>query len=113
VLNLVAYRDRVGREPFSDWFSSLDRHAAAKVTTVLARLSAGNLSDLKPVGLGVLERRINWGPGYRVYFGRDTGNLVILLAGGTKGRQQRDIAVAQARWADYRRRNQFDREGGS
>lgn len=108
VLQLVAYRDQEGREPFQVWFAGLDRHAAAKVAVTLKRLEQGNLSEVKPVGLGVLERRIDWGPGYRIYFGRDGESLVILLCGGTKQRQERDIAVAQERWANYkaRRRDQ-------
>ena len=64
----------------------------------------GNLSNVKAVGTGVFEYRINWGPGYRVYFARDGATLVILLAGGTKRRQRQDIAAAQERWADHRRR---------
>jgi len=64
----------------------------------------GNLSNVKGVGGGVLEYRIDWGPGDRVYLGRDGARLVILLAGGTKRRQQRDIAAAQEMWADYKRR---------
>jgi putative addiction module killer protein len=82
----------------------LDARAAAKTTTALARIEQGNLSNVKSVGSGVVECRINWGPGYRVYFGRDGATLVIVLAGGTKRRQQRDIRAAQERWADYRRR---------
>lgn len=67
----------------------------------------GNLCDVKSVGAGVLERRINWGPGYRVYFGRDGVHLVILLGGGTKQRQDRDIEEARRRWADYKCRRQL------
>lgn len=67
----------------------------------------GNLCDVKSVGAGVLERRINWGPGYRVYFGRDGVHLVILLGGGTKQRQDRDIVEARRRWADYKCRRQL------
>ena len=70
----------------------------------MQRMTAGNLSDTKSVGYGVLERRIDWGPGYRMYFGRDGSTIIILLGGGTKRRQQDDIAAAQARWADYKRR---------
>ncbi len=69
-----------------------------------ARLEQDNLSNAKGVGEGVLEYRIDWGPGYRVYFGRDGETLVILLTGGTKQRQQRDIDIAKALWADYKRR---------
>jgi len=92
------------KSPFEDWFDGLDAAAAAKVAVALARLEQGNLSNVKGVGEGVLECRINWGPGYRVYLGRDGETLVILLAGGTKQRQQRDIEAAKARWADYKQR---------
>ena len=68
------------------------------------RLEQGNTSNAKGVGEGVLEYRINWGPGYRVYFGLDGETLVILLTGGTKQRQQRDIERAKELWADYKRR---------
>ncbi|MBV1704426.1 MAG: type II toxin-antitoxin system RelE/ParE family toxin [Hyphomicrobiales bacterium] len=93
-----------GRAPFEKWFLGLDPVAAAKVTTAMARLEAGNLSNVKGVGEGVLEHRIDWGPGYRVYFGRDGDALLILLAGGTKRRQGRDIEAAKNLWADYKRR---------
>lgn len=82
----------------------LDRHARAKVTTALVRLSAGNTSSVKAVGGGVNEVRIDYGPGYRVYFGWDGSRVVILLGGGVKKGQQRDIARATDRWAEYKRR---------
>ena len=104
VLELRYYLAGDGRSPFEQWYSGLDTAAGAKVAIALARLEQGNLSNVKPVGEGVLEYRIDWGPGYRVYFGRDGEVLVILLTGGTKKRQQRDIDVARALWADYRRR---------
>ena len=74
---------------------------------MLARIEQGNLSNVKGVGQGVLEYRLDFGPGYRVYFGRDGEVLVILLAGGTKKRQQRDIEAAQARWVDYKQRKKL------
>ncbi|MFI5012788.1 MAG: type II toxin-antitoxin system RelE/ParE family toxin [Hyphomicrobiales bacterium] len=82
----------------------MDAVAGAKVSVAIARLEQGNLSNVKPVGEGVLEYRIDWGPGYRVYFGRDGEALVILLTGGTKKRQPRDIEAAKERWSDYKRR---------
>ena len=109
MLLIREYVDARGRSPFADWFEDLDARAAAKVTVALARIETGNLSNVKGVGGGVLEYRIDWGPGYRVYFGRDGATLVILLAGGSKRRQQRDIAAAQQRWADYRRRKREER----
>ena len=74
------------------------------MSVALVRLEAGNVSNVKAVGEGVLEYRIDWGPGYWVYFGRDGAALVILLTGGTKRRQQRDVASAKVLWADYKRR---------
>jgi putative addiction module killer protein len=79
-------------------------HAAAKITTVLERIADGNLSNVKAVGNGVLEYKVDFGPGYRVYLGRDGDRLVILLGGGTKKRQQEDIRRAKANWKDYRNR---------
>lgn len=104
VLDLRYYLAGDGRSPFEEWFSGLDAAAGAKVSVALARLEQGNLSNAKGVGEGVLEYRIDWGPGYRVYFGRDGEALVILLTGGTKQRQQRDIETAKELWADYKRR---------
>jgi len=104
MLDVREYLDENGTSPFSDWFIDLDAIAAAKITVVLARIGQGNLSNVKGVGQGVLEYRLDFGPGYRVYFGRDGDVVVILLAGGTKKRQQRDIEAAQARWAAYKRR---------
>ena len=75
---------------------ALDAQAAAKVTVALARIEQGNFSSVKGVGSGVFECRIDFGPGYRVYFGKDGEKLVILVGGGTKERQQDDIATAQA-----------------
>ena len=91
-----------GDEPFGDWFADLDAVARAKVTRAIARMEQGNLSNVKSIGEGVLEFRIDFGPGYRVYFGRDGETLVILLTGGTKKRQQRDIDTAHACWRDYK-----------
>lgn len=99
-----AYLDHRGRSPFTEWFDSLDGRAAAKVSVFLERLAAGNSSALKGIGQGVLELRIDFGPGYRVYLGRDDATLVVLLGGGTKRRQQGDIAEAKQRWQDYKAR---------
>jgi putative addiction module killer protein len=103
VLELRYYLAVDGQVP-SNWFSSLDAAAGAKVSVALARLEHGNTSNTKPVGEGVLEYKINWGPGFRVYFGRDGEALMILLTGGTKQKQQRDINQAKTMWVDYKRR---------
>jgi putative addiction module killer protein len=82
----------------------LDASAAAKVTSALARMEQGNFSSVRGVGAGVFEYRIDFGPGYRVYFGKDGETLVILVAGGAKKRQAQDIALAHERWSDYKQR---------
>ena len=106
MLELRYYLDTTGGSPFEEWFSRLDALAAAKVAVALARVEQGNLSNVKSVGQGVLEYRIDWGPGYRIYFGRDGDVLVILLTGGSKQRQQKDIEVAQEIWTEYKRQRQ-------
>jgi putative addiction module killer protein len=102
MLDIRYYVAANGDEPFADWFADLEAVARAKVTRAIARMEQGNLSNVKSVGGGVLEYRIDFGPGYRVYFGRDGDTLVILLTGGTKKRQQRDIDAAHDYWQDYK-----------
>jgi putative addiction module killer protein len=103
-VEILEYLDWKGRSPYGEWFDSLNAPAAAKVTVAITRLAQGNFSNAKGVGGGVYEHRVDFGPGYRIYFGRDGERLVILLAGGTKKRQQNDIEHAQARWQDYKKR---------
>ncbi len=100
---IFEYLDWNGRSPYAEWFGSLNAQAAAKVAVAITRLAQGNFSNVKGVG-GVYECRVNFGPGFRIYFGKDGERLVILLAGGTKKRQQKDIEDAIARWQDYKRR---------
>ena len=101
---LKEYEDEKGQSPFGFWFASLDAVVAAKVTVALNKVERGAVSNVKSVGEGVSEYRIDFGPGYRVYFGMDGQTLVILLTGGTKKRQQRDIDAAKSLWADYKAR---------
>ena len=96
------YVEPDGRQPFAEWFADLETTARAKVTRAIVRLEQGNFSNVKSVGEGVFEYRIDFGPGYRVYFGPDGQRLVILLTGGTKKRQQSDIDAARAYWRDYK-----------
>jgi len=103
-MDVREYLTPKGDSPFGAWFDDLDAQAAAKVAVALARIGGGNLSNVKGVGSGVFEFKIDFGPGYRIYFGKDGATIVILLAGGTKKRQQRDIEDAQARWQDYKDR---------
>lgn len=101
--SISSYVDPNGSAPFAVWFENLDVHAAARVTRALNRLERG-VGDLEPVGAGVSELRIDYGPGYRVYLGQDGARLVILLCAGTKQRQQKDIRRAHALWAEYKAR---------
>ena len=109
VLEVRYYIAEDGRSRFEEWFASLDSAARAKVAAAIARLEQGNTSNVKSVGDGVLEYRINFGPGYRVYFGRDGAALVIVLTGGTKKRQQGDIATAVTLWAAYKKRKRVSK----
>jgi putative addiction module killer protein len=104
MVEVLEYLDGNGRSPYADWFDSLSAQAAAKVVIAVTRMGHGNLSNVKGVGSGVFEYRLDFGPGYRIYLGKDGERLVILLGGGTKKRQQGDIALALERWLDYKRR---------
>ena len=105
-MDIREYQTEKGVSPFADWFGGLDAIAAAKVATAMTRLSLGNTSQVKGVGSGVFEVRINFGPGYRVYFGKDGQEIVILLTSGTKKKQQREIATSHAYWKDYKKRKE-------
>ena len=106
MIEIREYVDDRGRSPFGRWFDGLDARAAARVRTALARMEVGNLSSVRGVGSGVLERRISVGPGYRVYFGREGDALIVLLGGGDQGAQQRGIEDARELWQEYKRRKQ-------
>ena len=103
-IQVLEYLDARGRSPYARWFERLNAPAAAKVATSLYRLAQGNFSNVKGVGSGVFEQRVDFGPGYRIYFGKDGDTVVILLGGGTKQRQQQDISAAKRAWDDYRHR---------
>lgn len=103
-LGILVYADSQGRAPFESWFGELDVRAQAKVTVALDRLKRGSVSNVSGVGESVFELKLDWGPGYRIYFGKDGDRIVILLLGGTKKRQSRDIATAKSFWLDYKSR---------
>jgi putative addiction module killer protein len=100
-LEILLYR--AGRStPFSEWLASLkDGRAVGIVRARLNRIRLGNFGDSKPVGGGVDELRIDFGPGYRIYFGREGSSVVVLLCGGSKRTQARDIVAAQGYWKGY------------
>ena len=101
---LREYVTAAGKNPFHDWLTGLhDLTGRAMIRVRLNRLRLGNFGDSKSVGAGVHELRVDCGPGYRVYFGRAGKAIVILLVGGDKGSQARDISKAQQYWDDYQR----------
>ena len=96
------YIQEGGSSPFGEWFAVLDEQAAAKVAMAKYRLELGHRSNVKRIG-AIAEYRIDWGPGYRIYFGKD-GDELKLLGGGTKKHQNADIERAEAMWDEYRTR---------
>ena len=96
------------RSPFADWFNGLDSVTAARVDRYLRRLEAGNFGAAKVLREGVSELRLDFGPGYRVYYGRDGRTIIVLLGGGDKRRQAADIAAAVACWKRYKQRKKDD-----
>jgi putative addiction module killer protein len=106
VIEVRQYVDRLGRNPFNRWFEKLDGGTRARIAVSLDRLERGSFSATKGVGVGVFELRLDFGPGYRIYFGKDGERIVILLGGGTKKRQQADIDAAHTLWQEYKLRKQ-------
>jgi putative addiction module killer protein len=104
MIEIVEYLTEQGSCPYREWFDGLDPQAATIVAIAVARLADGNTARTKAIGEGVAEIRIDRGPGYRVYFGWDGRTLVVLLGGGTKRRQQRDIVNALEFWRSYKAR---------
>ncbi|ABL00716.1 type II toxin-antitoxin system RelE/ParE family toxin [Pelobacter propionicus] len=100
------YVTETGSKPFKVWLETLrDVSGRAKIRVRLDRARLGNLGDHKAVGGGVLEMRIDYGPGYRVYFGKDGNRLLLLLIGGDKSTQSRDIQTAMEYWQEHQKRN--------
>ena len=107
-MEIREYLDAEGDSPFAEWIDGLNAPAAARVTVSLVRIEHGNFSNVKSVGEGISECKIDFGPGYRVYFGREGETIVIVLGGGTKKRQSKDIQTAKQRWKDYKRRKALE-----
>lgn len=104
-MELRYYKTATGRRPFVEWFECLkDPRARAKIDVRLARVVAGNFGDAKSVGDGVMEMRIDWGRGYRVYVARVGSVVVLLLCGGDKGSQSEDIERAKNYFKDFKAR---------
>lgn len=103
VTKVIIYMTKSGKEPFTDWLDDLDKPARAIIRTRLNRLELGNFGDSKTIKgyPGIRELRIDYGPGYRIYFGMKGLTIVILLTGGDKKSQTRDIEKAKRYWTDY------------
>ncbi|MGO9095046.1 MAG: type II toxin-antitoxin system RelE/ParE family toxin [Bryobacteraceae bacterium] len=108
-MEIQEFLDRSGRSPFARWFDGLTAVAAARITIGLTRLGQGNFSNVEGTGAGVFELKLDFGPGYRVYFGKDGERIVILLGGSSKKRQSAAIAAARVVWVDYIRRKEDDK----
>ncbi|MDA1190868.1 MAG: type II toxin-antitoxin system RelE/ParE family toxin [Candidatus Poribacteria bacterium] len=99
---VIAFVDENGRVPFDDWLSTIrDRTTLTRIEQRIVRVQQGNLGDHRSIGDGVSELRLHFGPGYRIYFGEDGDTLVILLCGGDKSGQSRDISQAKRLWRTY------------
>src|SRR5437773_9639009 len=107
-MELIRYVSAAGRDVFGQWLLELrDAQARARINLRLNRLAAGNFGDCKPIRAGVWELRIDWGPGYRVYYALAGRTCVLLLCGGDKRKQSADIDRAVQYWADYQRRTRI------
>lgn len=100
-LSIREYVSADGRHPFREWLEALDVVVRARIQARILRFEMGNLGDHKSVGAGVWEARLVFGPGYRIYFGKDGKSIILLLVGGTKASQRKDIRRAQNFWRDY------------
>ena|SRR5882672_12918959 len=102
---IFIYQTRSGRKPFGEWIDSLrDRVGVTKIKARMDRVAMGNLGDHRTVGHGVIELRIHFGVGYRVYLGQQGEEIVVLLCGGDKSTQMNDIRLAHRYWTDYKMR---------
>lgn len=106
-MEIKLYKLQNGKSPFRDWYTSIiDEMTQSKIDIQITRLRYGNPGKAKSVGAGVMELKIDFGPGLRVYYGQDGNDLVILLLGGNKSSQAPDIQRAQEFWAEYKERKQ-------
>ena len=102
-IEIRLYEDNNRREPFTQWLSSLDSAAQARILARLDRTAKGNWGDFRSIGKGIFELRYHFGPGYRVYFGKVKKFTIVLLTGGTKASQKSDIKLAEQLWSMFQR----------
>lgn len=100
MFEVLEYITTDGEAPLSQWLQTLDRPVRARIRTRIDRVARGNLGDSKALGAGLYELRLDFGPGYRIYYGRQGQTVVVLLCGGDKASQQSDIAKARKYWAE-------------
>lgn len=103
MITIAEYVDPYGLNPFRKWHDGLDDVTAARVTKYLDRLEAGNTSSLKSIGAGLYELRMDFGPGYRIYLGWTGAHYILLLCGGSKARQQKEIQRAKIYWQEAKK----------
>ena len=103
------YTDEKGDSPYADWLERLrDSGAKAKIMIRVDRMELGLFGDVEAIGEGLSELRIHYGPGYRIYYGKEDEQIYLLLCGGDKSSQKKDIKLAKRYWQDHKRRNQND-----
>lgn len=103
------YTDEQGKSPYAQWLGNLrDGRAKAKILMRVDKMELGLFGDVEPIGEGLSELRIHYGPGYRVYYGKEGKQVYLLLCGGDKSSQSKDIKLAKAYWKDHKRRHQHE-----
>lgn len=99
---IVLYQDKNGKEPLTIWLNGLEKKTRNRIRARILTIQAGNLGDYKSVGQGVFELRFFFDGGWRIYFGREGNEIIVLLCGGDKSTQKRDIETAKEYWKDYK-----------
>ena len=101
---ILIYEDEKGKEPFAEWLNNCDKTTRARVFSRLDRVEQGNMGDYKPISDNIFELRFHFNPGFRVYFGKVKNTVILLLTGGKKSSQKRDIKKARKYWDEFQRR---------
>ncbi len=105
LVEIIIYQTENGKEPFYDWLDTLEENIEERIQSRINRVKLGNLGDYKSLGNGILELRLDFGSGYRIYFGFDGSRIIVLLCGGDKKTQTKDIKKAQQYWRNYNDKN--------
>jgi len=101
-IEILIYEDASGKSPYKSWFNKLDTTTQLIIDNRLSRVRLGNFGDCEPVKEGVFELKFKYGPGYRIYFGKINNTIILLINGGNKGNQSRDIEKAKQYWIQYK-----------